>query len=104
MAAQGNGRNDRSRARKTARACQETGGGDDRPMPASDSAPVAIEPEAIAYARGLLKAPLPKDQTWAAIGAGALLAVASLALAFAMLTAPAPGSSGPKARVDIPAG
>ncbi len=77
-------------------------------MPATDSAlPVratAIEPEAIAYARGLLKMPLPKDQTWAAMGAGVLLAVASLALAFAMLTAPAPGSPGPTARAEIPAG
>lgn len=74
-------------------------------MAASDSAlpvrPTVIEPEAIAYARGLLKAPLPRDQTWAAIGAGALLAAASLALAFAMLTAPAPGSVEPKARVAI---
>ena len=74
-------------------------------MPASDSAlpvrPTAIEPEAIAYARGLLKAPIPRDSTWAAIGAGALLAVASLALAFAMLTAPAPGSAEPKARMEI---
>jgi hypothetical protein len=77
-------------------------------MPATDSAlparATAIEPEAIAYARGLLKTPLPKDRTWAAIGAGALLAVASLALAFAMLTAPAPGSPGPTARAEIPAG
>ena len=74
-------------------------------MPVSDSAlPVratAIEPEAIAYVRGLLKAPLPKDQTWSAIGAGAMLAVTSLVLAFAMLTAPAPGSAGPKARVEM---
>jgi hypothetical protein len=51
-----------------------------------------------------LKSPLPKDRTWAAIGAGALLAAASLALAFAMLTAPAPGSQGQTARADIPAG
>ncbi len=74
----------------------------------SDSAlpvrPTVIEPEAIAYVRGLLKPPLPKDQTWAAIGAGALLAVASLALAYAMLTAPAPGSMEPRARVDIAGG
>ncbi len=72
-------------------------------MAASDSAPTVIEPEAIAYARGLLKAPMPKDSTWAAIGAGALLAVASLALAFAMLTAPAPGSVEPKARAGTSA-
>jgi hypothetical protein len=70
-------------------------------MAASDSAPTVIEPEALAYARGLLKAPMPRDATWAAIGAGALLAVASLALAFAMLTAPAPGSGGAKARTEI---
>ncbi|WP_271068524.1 hypothetical protein [Caulobacter sp. NIBR1757] len=74
----------------------------------SDSAlpvpPTVIEAEAIAYVRGLLKPPLPRDQTWSAIGAGAMLAVASLALAFAMLTAPAPGSPGPKARVEMPSG
>lgn len=71
-------------------------------MAASDSArPTVIEAEALAYARGLLKPPIPKDSTWAAIGAGALLAAASLALAFAMLTAPAPGSVAPKERVAI---
>ncbi len=77
-------------------------------MPAADSArsvpATAIEPEAIAYARGLLKAPLQKDSTWAAIGAGALLAATSLALAFAMLTSPPPGSAEPRARVEMPAG
>lgn len=73
-------------------------------MPADSALPVhptVIEPEAIAYARGLLKPPLPKDQTWAAIGAGALLAAASLALAFAMLTAPAPGGVAAKERVEM---
>ncbi|MDO9335474.1 MAG: hypothetical protein Q7T61_03670 [Caulobacter sp.] len=69
----------------------------------SDSTPTVIEPEALAYARGLLKAPMPRDSTWAAIGAVALLAVASLALAYAMLTAPAPGAVEPKARVAISA-
>jgi hypothetical protein len=71
-------------------------------MAASDSVrPTVIEPEAITYARGLLKTPMPKDATWGAIGAGALLAAAALGLAFAMLTVPAPGSVEPAKRVEI---
>ena len=84
-------------------ACGLTFGADNRGMAAPDSArPTVIEPEAIAYARGLLKPPVPRDSTWAAIGAGALLAASSLALAYAMLTAPAPGSVEAK-RVEIAA-
>ena len=71
-------------------------------MAASDSArPTVIEPEALAYVRGLLKTPMPKDATWSAIGAGALLAAAALGLAFAMLTVPAPGSVEPAKRVEM---
>ncbi|MBX3480952.1 MAG: hypothetical protein KF842_11175 [Caulobacter sp.] len=62
----------------------------------------AIEPEALAYARGLLKPPVERDATWQAIGAAGLWAVCAIALAFAMLTAPAPGSVEPKARKAIP--
>ncbi|MBI1406946.1 MAG: hypothetical protein GC145_12560 [Caulobacter sp.] len=53
----------------------------------------AIEPEALAYARGLLKPPVQRDATWQTIGAAALWAVSALVLAFAMLTAPPPGSA-----------
>lgn len=71
-------------------------------MAAPDSArPTVVEPEALAYARGLLKAPMPRDATWGAIGAGVLLAITALGLAVAMLTAPAPGSVEPAKRVEI---
>lgn len=53
----------------------------------------AIEPEALAYARGLLKPPVQKDATWQTLGAAGLWAATALALAFAMLTAPPPGSA-----------
>jgi hypothetical protein len=56
----------------------------------TDSRPTAIEPEAIAYARGLLKPPVEREQTWPALGAMALLALAALGLAFVMLLTPAP--------------
>jgi hypothetical protein len=58
-------------------------------MSAHDS---AIEREALAYARGLLKPPLRLDPAWPALAAMAGLAAAAIALAFAMLTAPAPGT------------
>ncbi|NBB17218.1 hypothetical protein GVN21_17795 [Caulobacter sp. SLTY] len=52
----------------------------------------AVEPEALAYARGLLKPPVPRESLWPVIGAAAFWAVASLGLAFAMLVGPAPGA------------
>lgn len=67
----------------------------------TDSKPTAIEPEAIAYARGLLKPPIQKDAAWSAFGAGALLCMASLGLAVVMLTGPAPGALEPTARAPI---
>ena len=60
-------------------------------MPVSDSKTTVLDAEALAYARGLLKAPLERDGTWGAIGAMALLAVMALSLAFVVLTGPAPG-------------
>ncbi|NBU28640.1 MAG: hypothetical protein EBS42_10660 [Caulobacteraceae bacterium] len=58
-------------------------------MSAHDS---AVEREALAYARGLLKPPLRLDPAWPALAAMAGLAAAAIALAFAMLTAPPPGT------------
>ncbi len=52
----------------------------------------AIEPEALAYARGLLKPPAPRERLWPVMAAAAFWAMASLALAFAMLVGPAPGT------------
>jgi hypothetical protein len=63
-------------------------GADNPPMSPHDS---AIQPEALAYARGLLKPPVRRDAAWPVFGAMGLLAVAALGLAFAMLTAPPPG-------------
>jgi len=52
----------------------------------------ALEPEALAYARGLLKPRLARDSIWTTLIAVGLLAVTSIALAFAILTSPPPGS------------
>jgi hypothetical protein len=52
----------------------------------------ALDPAALAYARGLLKAPVQRDPAWPALAAAGVWAVAALALAFAMLTAPPPGA------------
>lgn len=48
----------------------------------------AIDREALAYARALLKPPLVRENLWAAIGAAALAAVSALAFATAMVMAP----------------
>ncbi|MDH4387083.1 MAG: hypothetical protein QE280_16770 [Caulobacter sp.] len=68
-------------------------------MSAYDS---ALEREALAYARGLLKPPLRLDPAWPALAAMAGLAAAAIALAFAMLTAPPPGTH--RVPVETPAG
>lgn len=52
----------------------------------------AVEPEALAYARGLLKPPVQRDSLWPAVAAAALCATAALGLAVAMLLSPPPGA------------
>jgi len=48
----------------------------------------ALNPAALARARGLLKPPLRRERVWPALAAAALLAVSALAFAAAMLMAP----------------
>jgi hypothetical protein len=48
----------------------------------------AIDREALAYARALLRAPLARESPWPVLGAAGLCAVAALAFAFAMVVAP----------------
>ncbi len=48
----------------------------------------AIDREALAYARALLKPPLARESPWPVLGAAGLCAVAALAFAFAMVVAP----------------
>jgi hypothetical protein len=67
-------------------------------MPVNDS---ALQPEALAYARGLLKPPVASEPVWPVLGAMALLAISAIGLAFAMLTAPPPG--GGRTSLDQPA-
>ena len=48
----------------------------------------AVDPAALAYARALLKPPFQRERVWPALAAAAFAAVAALALAGAVLTAP----------------
>ncbi len=48
----------------------------------------ALDPTALARARGLLKPPLPRERVWPALAAAALLAVSALGFATAMMMAP----------------
>ncbi|HEY0436917.1 MAG TPA: hypothetical protein VGC92_09765 [Phenylobacterium sp.] len=52
------------------------------------SVPSALDPGAMARARGLLKSPLRRERAWPALASAALLAVSAIAFAVAMLTAP----------------
>lgn len=54
-------------------------------MAISDS---AIDREALAYARALLKPPLVRENLWGVLAAAAFAAVSSLAFATAMVMAP----------------
>jgi len=53
----------------------------------------AIDREALAYARGLLKPPAPRENLWGVIAAAAFAAVSALAFATAMILAPPVTSS-----------
>ncbi len=48
----------------------------------------ALDREALAYARGLLRAPQPRENLWAVLGAALLCAAAAMAFAVAMVMAP----------------
>ena len=62
---------------------------DPEAMAASDSAPKpGLDPDLMAYARGLLAAPEPRERTWPVLGAAGFLAAASLVFAVAMIAAP----------------
>lgn len=54
-------------------------------MAAADS---ALDPEALAYARGLLKPPIVRENLWGVIAAAAFAALSALAFATAMILAP----------------
>lgn len=54
-------------------------------MPSADS---ALETAALARARGLLSAPLPKESVWPVLCAAAFAACTALMLATAMIMAP----------------
>lgn len=60
-------------------------------MAAADS---ALDPEALAYARGLLKPPIARENLWGVLAAAAFAAVSALAFATAMLMSPPATSSG----------
>lgn len=60
------------------------------PMAVADS---AIDHEALAYARGLLKPPIRRENLWGVIAAAAFAAVSALAFATAMIMAPPVTSS-----------
>lgn len=53
----------------------------------------AIDREALAYARGLLKPPAPRENLWGVIAAAAFAAVSALAFATVMILAPPVTSS-----------
>lgn len=67
----------------------------------------AIDREALAYARALLKPPLRRERPWLAVGAAALAALAALALALAIPWAASQVRPAPVARIplqsDLPA-
>lgn len=54
-------------------------------MTANDS---ALDPEAMARARALLRAPARSERLWPAVTAAALLAISALGFATAMVLAP----------------
>lgn len=70
-------------------------------MAAMSLADSAIDREALAYARALLKPPLPRDRVWLAALAAALAAVSALALAVAILWAASKVPDAPVARVPL---
>jgi len=81
------------------RPCRLSAAGQHQGMSVADS---ALDPAAMAYARGLLKAPVTRDPAWPALAAASVWAVAALALAFAILASPAPGTGRePAARAPI---
>ena len=53
----------------------------------------ALDPEALAYARGLLKPPIQRENLWGVLAAAAFAAVSALAFATAMIMAPPVTSS-----------
>lgn len=53
-----------------------------------DVADSALDREALAYARALLKPPLPRENLWAVLASALFCAAAALAFAFAMVIAP----------------
>jgi len=72
-------------------------------MPAMSLADSAIDREAIAYARALLKPPLPRDRLWLLLAASALAAISALSLAVAIPWAAARVPAAPVARVPLQA-
>lgn len=48
----------------------------------------ALDREALAYARALLKPPLVRESPWPVLGAASLCAIAALGFAYAMIVAP----------------
>ncbi|WP_269713397.1 hypothetical protein [Caulobacter sp. NIBR2454] len=48
----------------------------------------AIDPAALAYARGLLKPPVERERVWPTLAAAAFAAICALAFAVAMVIAP----------------
>lgn len=63
----------------------------------------AIDREAIAYARALLKPPLPRDRLWLLVAAFALVAVSALSLAVAIPWAASQVNDPPVTRVPLQA-
>ncbi|MBP7704392.1 MAG: hypothetical protein KA105_03770 [Caulobacter sp.] len=62
----------------------------------------ALDREALAYARGLLKAPIQRENLWGTLAAAAFAAVSALAFATAMVLAP-PLTTSHLALEDAPA-
>ena len=60
-------------------------------MVAADS---ALDPEALAYARGLLKPPIVSENLWGVLAAAAFAAISAMAFATAMIMAPPATTSG----------
>lgn len=59
----------------------------------------ALDPVALAFARTLLRPPVKRDRTWPALAASAFAAVAALALAAVVITAPPMMSGDPPPKV-----
>jgi hypothetical protein len=64
----------------------------------------ALDREALAYARALLKPPLPRDRIWLLLAASALASVSALSLAVAIPWAASQVREAPTARVPLQAG